>query len=62
MIILITGASHTVKIAFVRRLLNKYKYPYLSIALLKMKLIRSKNTELTPISDDKDFTKGYIKT
>jgi len=37
-------------------LLEKYKYPYLSIDHLKMGLIRSGNTELTPVSDDKDLT------
>ena len=56
MIILITGASHTGKTAFAQKLLEKYKYPYLSIDHLKMGLIRSGNTELTPVSDDKDLT------
>ena len=37
-------------------LCEKYKYPYLSIDHLKMGLIRSGNTELTPMSDDKDLT------
>ena len=53
MIILITGASHTGKTAFAQKLLEKYKYPYLSIDHLKMGLIRSGNTELTPMDDDK---------
>ncbi len=53
MIILITGASHTGKTALSQKLLEKYKYPYLSIDHLKMGLIRSKNTELTPMDDDK---------
>lgn len=52
MIILITGASHTGKTALAQRLLEKYKYPYLSIDHLKMGLIRSGNTSLTPTSDD----------
>ena len=56
MIILITGASHTGKTALAQKLLEKYKYPYLSIDHLKMALIRSGNTELTPMSDDKDLT------
>ncbi|MBR3934843.1 MAG: adenylate kinase [Clostridia bacterium] len=56
MIILITGASHTGKTALAQKLLEKYKYPYLSIDYLKMGLIRSGNTELTPMSDDKDLT------
>ena len=53
MIILITGASHTGKTALAQRLLEKYKYPYLSIDHLKMGLIRSGNTTLTPMDDDK---------
>lgn len=56
MIILITGASHTGKTALAQKLLEKYKYPYLSIDHLKMGLIRSGKTELTPISDDADLT------
>ena len=52
MIILITGASHTGKTALAQKLLEKYKYPYLSIDHLKMGLIRSGNTKLTPLSDD----------
>lgn len=53
MIILITGASHTGKTALAQKMLEKYKYPYLSIDHLKMGLIRSGNTELTPMDDDK---------
>jgi len=56
MIILITGASHTGKTALAQKLLEKYKYPYLSIDHLKMGLIRNGNTKLTPMSDDKDLT------
>lgn len=56
MIILITGASHTGKTALSQRLLEKYKYSYLSIDHLKMGLIRSGNTELTPMSSDHDLT------
>ncbi len=52
MIILITGASHTGKTLLAQRLLEKYKYPYLSIDHLKMGLIRSGNTSLTPEDDD----------
>ena len=51
MIILITGASHTGKTALAQKLLEKYKYPYLSIDHLKMGLIRSGNAELTPMDD-----------
>lgn len=56
MIILITGASHTGKTALAQKLLEKYQYPYLSIDHLKMGLIRSGNTNLTPVSDDEALT------
>ncbi len=56
MIILITGASHTGKTALAQKLLEKYNYPYLSIDHLKMGLIRSGNTKLTPLSDDSALT------
>ena len=36
MIVLITGASHTGKTVLAQKLLEKYKYPYLSIDHLKM--------------------------
>ena len=52
MIILITGASHTGKTFLAQRMLEKYRYPYLSIDHLKMGLIRSGNTSLTPEDDD----------
>lgn len=53
MIILISGASHTGKTAYAQKLLEKYGYPYLSIDHLKMGLIRSGQTTLTPMDDDK---------
>lgn len=56
MVILIAGASHTGKTNLAQRLLEKYKYPYLSIDHLKMGLIRSGNTDLTPESDDNILT------
>ena len=56
MVVLITGASHTGKTALAQKLLEKYKYPYLSIDHLKMGLIRSGNTNLTPMSDDAKLT------
>ena len=56
MIVLIAGASHTGKTLLAQRLLEKYKYPYLSIDHLKMGLIRSGNTELTPLSNDSELT------
>ena len=55
MIILITGASHTGKTLLAQRMLEEYKYPYLSIDHLKMGLIRSGNTSLTP-EDDENLT------
>lgn len=56
MIILIAGSSHTGKTLLAQKLLEKYKYPYLSIDHLKMGLIRSKNTMLT-VNDDEKLTK-----
>lgn len=56
MIILISGASHTGKTVLAQDLLEKYHFPYLSIDHLKMGLIRSGNTSLTPCSDDKLLT------
>ena len=53
MIFLIAGATHTGKTAYAQKLLEKYKYPYLSIDHLKMGLIRSGQTMLTPMDDDK---------
>lgn len=53
MVILIAGATHTGKTAYAQRLLEKYQYPYLSIDHLKMGLIRSGQTNLTPMDDDK---------
>ena len=56
MIILVSGASHVGKTLFAQKLLEKYKYPYLSIDHLKMGLIRSNYTNLTPLSDDSELT------
>lgn len=53
MIYLIGGASHTGKTAYAQKLLEKYHYPYLSIDHLKMGLIRSGQTDLTPMDDEK---------
>ena len=50
------GASHTGKTALAQKLLEKYNYPYLSIDHLKMGLIRSGNTNLTPLSRDEELT------
>ena len=58
MIILITGASHTGKTLLVQRMLEKLNYPYLSIDHLKMGLIRSGSTSLSP--EDDDELVGYL--
>ena len=58
MIVIITGASHTGKTVLAQRMLEKYKYPYVSIDHLKMGLIRSGNTVLTPEDDDELI--GYL--
>ncbi len=53
MVVLIFGASHTGKTLLAQKILEKYHYPYLSIDHLKMGLIRSGNTDLTPEDDEK---------
>ena len=58
MVILITGASHIGKTALAQRLLERYHYPYLSIDHLKMGLIRSGQTALTP--EDDELLKEYL--
>ena len=56
MIILFAGASHSGKTALAQKLLEAYRFPYLSIDHLKMGLIRSGNTELTPSSTEGELT------
>ena len=56
MIVIITGATHTGKTVLAQRLLEDYRYPYLSVDHLKMGLIRSGNTGLTPEDDDRALT------
>ena len=56
MVIFITGASHTGKTNLAQKLLEKYHYPYLSLDHLKMGLIRSGKTNLTPMSAREDLT------
>lgn len=58
MIVLIGGASHAGKTAAAQKLMERYHYPYLSIDHLKMGLIRSGQTSLTP-EDDRELT-GYL--
>ena len=52
MVILIAGATHTGKTNLAQKLLETCQYPYLSIDHLKMGLIRSGRTTLTPMDDD----------
>ena len=52
MIILIAGSTHTGKTALAQRLLERYQYPWLSLDHLKMGLIRSGQTTLTPMDDE----------
>ena len=58
MIYLISGASHTGKTVLAQQLLERLHVPYLSLDHLKMGLIRSGNTALTP-EDDEALT-GYL--
>lgn len=51
MVILIGGSSHVGKTLISQKLLEKFKFPYLSLDHLKMGLIRSKMTNLT-VNDD----------
>ena len=55
MVILISGTTHTGKTALSQKLMEKYRIPYFSIDHLKMGLIRSGQTTLTP-DNDKDLT------
>ena len=52
MIVLITGATHVGKTLLAQRLLERYRWPYLSVDHLKMGLIRSGQTLLTPEDDE----------
>ena len=52
MVILIAGASHTGKTLLSKRLVETYHYSCLSIDHLKMGLIRSGQTSLTPMDDE----------
>ena len=55
MIVLIAGTTHTGKTVLAQRMLEKYKFPYLSIDHLKMGLIRSNQTTII-VSDDEKLT------
>lgn len=56
MVILIAGDTHTGKTLLAQRLLEKYKYPYLSIDHLKIGLIRSGLCPLRAESGDEELT------
>ena len=56
MVLILSGASHTGKTALAQKILERYHYSYLSIDHLKMGLIRSGNTHLTPESDEGALT------
>lgn len=56
MVILITGASHTGKTCLSKQLIQQTGFPCLSMDHLKMGLIRSGQTTLTPLSPAKDLT------
>ena len=56
MIILIAGDTHTGKTLLAQKLLEKYKYPYLSIDHLKMGVIRSGQCKLPADSNDTELT------
>ena len=62
MIVLLAGASHSGKTYLAQRLLQKYQFPYFSIDHLKMGLIRSGMTDLTPMDDDKltDYLWSFV--
>lgn len=53
MIIIITGASHTGKTRLAQMMMEKYRFPYVSEDHIKMGLIRSGYTDLTPEDDGK---------
>ena len=56
MIALIAGGSHTGKTVLAQKLLEKYHMPYLCIDHIKMGLIRSGQTQLTPMDSDGTLT------
>lgn len=53
MVVIITGATHTGKTRLAQMMMEKYAYPYVSEDHIKMGLIRSGYTDLTPEDDDK---------
>ena len=57
MIILLSGPSHAGKTLLAQRLLERYRFPALSIDHLKMGLIRGGLCPLTPESPDDELTR-----
>ena len=55
MIILIAGSTHTGKTLLAQKLLERYKFPYISIDHIKMGLIRSGICKFTPESGDAEL-------
>lgn len=68
MVIIITGASHTGKTNLAQKMMEQYRIPYVSQDHIKMGLIRSGNTTLTPADDGQlteylwPITREMIKT
>lgn len=62
-IIILTGATHTGKTKLSQRMLEEFRIPYVSEDHIKMGLIRSGHTALTPGDDDKmtDFLWPVIR-
>lgn len=56
MIWLICGATHTGKTVLAQRILEEKRVPYLSLDHLKMGLIRSGGTAVTPVSPLREIT------
>lgn len=53
MVIFLTGSTHVGKTWFAQKLMERYQFPYVSQDHVKMGLIRSGYTNLTPYDDDK---------
>ena len=58
MVIIITGATHTGKTRLAQKLMERLHVPYVCQDHIKMGLIRSGNTSLTP--DDDDLLTSYL--
>ena len=56
MIILIAGTTHTGKTKLAQTLLERFRYPTLSLDHLKMGLIRSGRCKLSAMSADEELT------